>query len=129
MYKVIYDINTNRVDQIIEVTPKLVNVSVDGGNLAIAEVKNVPVASENESLYYIDGKVTAQKDSEKVQAITLARIQAQIAEKKALLLKYREDVEQVDLFGMERADYEEKKAACRTLVEELRVLEKNLTKR
>lgn len=129
MYKVIYDINTNRVGQIIEVTPKLVNVSVDGGNLAIAEVKNVPVASENESLYYIDGKVIAQKDSEKVQAITLARIQAQIAEKKALLLKYREDVEQVDLFGMKREDYEEKKAACRTLVEELRVLEKNLTKR
>ena len=124
MYKVIYDINTNRVDQIIEVTPKLVNVSVDGGNLAIAEVNNVPVASENESLYYIDGKVVAQKDSEKVQAITLARIQAQIAEKKALLLKYREDVEQVDLFGMEREDYEEKKAACRTLVEELRALEK-----
>lgn len=124
MYKVIYDINTNRVDQIIEVTPKLVNVSVDGGNLAIAEVKNVPVASENESLYYIDGEVIAQKDSEKVQAITLARIQAQIAEKKALLLKYREDVEQVDLFGMEREDYEEKKAACRTLVEELRALEK-----
>ena len=124
MYKVIYDINTNRVDQIIEVTPKLVNVSVDGGNLAIAEVKNVPVTSENESLYYIDGKVVAQKDSEKVQAITLARIQAQIAEKKALLLKYREDVEQVDLFGMEREDYEEKKAACRTLVEELRALEK-----
>ena len=124
MYKVIYDINTNRVDQIIEVTPKLVNVSVDGGNLAIAEVKNVPVASENESLYYIDGKVIAQKDSEKVQAITFARIQAQIAEKKALLLKYREDVEQVDLFGMEREDYEEKKAACRTLVEELRALEK-----
>lgn len=124
MYKVVYDINTNRVDQIIEVTPKLVNVSVDGGNLAIAEVKNVPVASENESLYYIDGKVIAQKDSEKVQAITLARIQAQIAEKKALLLKYREDVEQVDLFGMEREDYEEKKAACSTLVEELRALEK-----
>ena len=124
MYKVIYDINTNRVDQIIEVTPKLVNVSVDGGNLAIAEVKNVPVTSENESLYYIDGEIIAQKDSEKVQAITFARIQAQIAEKKALLLKYREDVEQVDLFGMERADYEEKKAACRKLVEELRALEK-----
>ena len=87
-------------------------------------MKNVPVASENESLYYIDGEVLAQKDSEKVQAITLARIQAQIAEKKALLLKYREDVEQVDLFGMEREDYEEKKAACRTLVEELRALEK-----
>ena len=46
------------------------------------------------------------------------------APKKALLLKYREDVEQVDLFGMKREDYEEKKAACRTLVEELRALEK-----
>ena len=124
MYKVIYDINTNRVDQVIEVTPKFVNVSVDGGDLAIAEAKNVPVASENESLYYIDGEVIVQKDGGKVQAITLARIQAQIAEKKALLLKYREDVEQVDLFGMEREDYEEKKAACRTLVEELRALEK-----
>lgn len=49
-----------------------------------------------------------------------------IAEKKALLNKYREDVEQVDLFGMERADYAEKKLACKTLVEELRVLEKNV---
>ena len=49
-----------------------------------------------------------------------------IKEKKALLNKYREDVEQVDLFGMERADYEEKKIACRTLVEELRVLERQL---
>ena len=47
-----------------------------------------------------------------------------IAEKKALLNKYREDVEQVDLFGMERADYAEKKLTCKTLVEELRVLEK-----
>ena len=49
-----------------------------------------------------------------------------IAEKKALLNKYREDVEQVDLFGMERDDYAEKKLACKTLVEELRVLEKNV---
>lgn len=47
-----------------------------------------------------------------------------IAEKKALLNKYREDVEQVDLFGMEREDYAEKKLVCKTLVEELRVLEK-----
>ena len=50
-----------------------------------------------------------------------------IAEKKALLNKYREDVEQVDLFGMERADYAEKKLACKTLVEELRALENNQT--
>ena len=48
-----------------------------------------------------------------------------IQEKKALLNKYREDVEQVDLFGMERADYEEKKELCKQLVYELRELEKN----
>lgn len=51
-----------------------------------------------------------------------------IREKKALLNKYREDVEQVDLFGMERTDYEEKKALCRQLVEELRELERELKK-
>ena len=48
-----------------------------------------------------------------------------IQEKKALLNKYREDVEQVDLFGMERADYAEKKELCKQLVYELRELEKN----
>ena len=46
-----------------------------------------------------------------------------IQEKKALLNKYREDVEQVDLFGMERADYVEKKELCKQLVYELRELE------
>ena len=46
-----------------------------------------------------------------------------IREKKALLNKYREDVEQVDLFGMERADYDEKKELCKQLVFELRELE------
>ena len=46
-----------------------------------------------------------------------------IQEKKALLNKYREDVEQVDLFGMERADYVEKKELCKQLVYELREME------
>ena len=48
-----------------------------------------------------------------------------IREKKALLNKYREDVEQVDLFGMVRDDYSEKKELCKQLVYELRELEKN----
>lgn len=47
-----------------------------------------------------------------------------ISQKKALLIKYREDVEQVDLFGMERDDYAEKKALCCKLVMELRELER-----
>jgi hypothetical protein len=53
---------------------------------------------------------------------------SEISKKKAILEKYKEDVEQVELFGMERADYEEKKEACRQLILELRKLEKNLTK-
>ena len=49
-----------------------------------------------------------------------------IREKKALLNKYREDVEQVDLFGMVRDDYSEKKELCKQLVYELRELEAQL---
>lgn len=50
-----------------------------------------------------------------------ARIQ--ISDKKAMLEKYKEDVEQVELFGMERDDYEEKKKVCVNLILELRSLE------
>lgn len=54
-----------------------------------------------------------------------AELAKTIREKKALLNKYREDVEQVDLFGMVRDDYSEKKELCKQLVYELRELEKN----
>lgn len=53
-----------------------------------------------------------------------AELAKTIREKKALLNKYREDVEQVDLFGMVRDDYAEKKELCKQLVYELRELEK-----
>lgn len=53
-----------------------------------------------------------------------AELAKTIREKKALLNKYREDVEQVDLFGMVRDDYEEKKELCKQLIYELRELEK-----
>ena len=52
-----------------------------------------------------------------------AELAKTIREKKALLNKYREDVEQVDLFGMVRDDYAEKKELCKQLVYELRELE------
>ena len=44
------------------------------------------------------------------------------------LQKYKEDVEQVELFGMERSDYEEKKKACADIIQELRKLGKKLKK-
>lgn len=51
---------------------------------------------------------------------------AEISQKKEMLEKYKEDVEQVELFGMERADYESKKKICADIVIELRELEKQL---
>lgn len=49
-----------------------------------------------------------------------------IAELKKQIAKFKEDVEQVELFGMGRADYEEKKAQCIQIIEELRILERQL---
>ena len=54
------------------------------------------------------------------------KLLSQIKMKKLELQKYKEDVEQVELFGMQRADYEEKKALCVQIIEELRVLEAQL---
>lgn len=50
--------------------------------------------------------------------------QIEIQDLKRTLEKYKEDVEQVELFGMERADYEEKKRLCAEMIIELRKLEK-----
>lgn len=50
-----------------------------------------------------------------------------IADLKQELSKLKEDVEQVDLFGMTRTDYEEKKARCREIITELRTLESQIS--
>jgi len=50
----------------------------------------------------------------------------QITVKKRLLQKYKEDIEQVELFGMQREDYEQKKELCKNIIVELRQLEKQL---
>ena len=52
--------------------------------------------------------------------------QQHIGELKQILAKYKEDVEQVELFDMERADYADKKKACADIILQLRELEKNL---
>lgn len=99
----------------------------DETRFATINVETVPTFdAKTQSLFVVDGQLIAQADADKATAIEKQAKRAVIAQKKALLLKYREDVEQVDLFGMERADYTEKKATCKTLVEELRELEKEL---
>lgn len=49
-----------------------------------------------------------------------------ILDLKQKLAKYKEDVEQVELFDMERSDYEQKKQMCANIILELRQLEKNV---
>ena len=52
----------------------------------------------------------------------LARIE--IGKLKQELAKWKEDVEQVELFGMTRTDYERKKTRCAEIIVQLRELEK-----
>ncbi len=46
-----------------------------------------------------------------------------ISNLKSQLQKYKYDIEQVELFGMQRDDYEQKKELCRQIVLKLRQLE------
>ena len=54
------------------------------------------------------------------------QIYVKIQDLKLELSKYKEDVEQVELFGMERTDYEYKKQKCKEIINELRELTKSL---
>ena len=124
MNKVLFYKKNNRVFRIY---PSNNTVYYDKKTWDEIIVDNVPaLGGENHSLYVENGKVVSKIDTDKVVRLERETLLALIAKKKALLVKYREDVEQVDLFGMERADYAKKKAACKTLVEELRALEKEL---
>lgn len=127
MYKIVFNKVTKKVKTVVKITEKLKKVGYNKEKYDLAEVETVPrVNAATETLYCIDGQLVIRTDEAKISAIARYETQQLIAKKKALLVKYREDVEQVDLFGMERADYAEKKAACKTLVEELRALEKEL---
>ena len=66
------------------------------------------------------------KNGELVDNTSSINARARIKELKEQIAKFKEDVEQVELFGMERADYEEKKAQCVAIIEELRQLEAQL---
>lgn len=54
----------------------------------------------------------------------LREILSKISKLKRELEKYKQDVEQVELFGMERTDYATKKARCVEIILKLRELEK-----
>lgn len=75
--------------------------------------------SNGKELKVIDGKVVAVERTVTEEEKKVNRI----AELKQELAKWKEDVEQVELFGMQRNDYEEKKKRCAEIILELRELE------
>ena len=84
------------------------------------ETKNemIAITRPSEDVEKIKAKISEEKEkNEKI---------AKIAEIKKILEKYKEDVEQVELFGMERTDYAEKKELCKNMILQLRELERGL---
>lgn len=59
-------------------------------------------------------------------AYQIDQMRQEIHELKAEIIKNKEDVEQVELFGMERSDYAKKKARCVEIILRLRELEARL---
>ena len=66
------------------------------------------------------------EEERQAQFERVKNLQNQIQELKQQLQKYKEDVEQVELFDMEREDYEEKKSRCVEIIERLREFENQL---
>lgn len=77
-------------------------------------------------------ELPADSDGRRFQIIEIPepsakeKAETEILQIKEILEKYKEDVEQVELFGMTRTDYEEKKKACADMILRLRELEKQI---
>lgn len=80
----------------------------------VAGIKARPAYDEYEDILYL------------VPLTQTESIYYKITNLKQKLAKYKEDVEQVELFDMERSDYEQKKQMCANIILELRQLEKNV---
>lgn len=57
------------------------------------------------------------------KAYQIGQINDEICELKQEIIKIKEDVEQVELFGMDRDDYQDKKERCVEIIQRLRLLE------
>ena len=67
---------------------------------------------------FINGEFDLDKWTERTGYVSIA-----ITILKIQLERYKEDVEQVELFDMERDDYEQKKQLCKSLIIKIRGLE------
>lgn len=108
--------------------PYIVNVEVldEKTKEPIIDKETGKIKTIEETRYrdYLTCDLEAVENPNKERIIQLQETKKLIQEKKKLLEKYKYDIQQVDLFGMERTDYEEKKSLCVQLVLELRELEK-----
>lgn len=71
----------------------------------------------------VDGKLEEQVYNQ--SEVDKSLIEEEISNLKQEIAKAKEDVEQVELFGMERQDYEQKKQRCVEIINRLRILEKD----
>ena len=72
----------------------------------------------------VDGKVVKQVYDKQDFQISETELERQSLKQE--LQRIKEDIEQVELFGMERSDYTQKKTRCIEIIERLRVLEQRL---
>lgn len=91
-----------------------------GVEMSLEEFDALMVAQNNgKQLKVIDGKVVAVDYAPTQEEIK----RSQIEQLKKQLIEYKYDIEQVELFDMERNDYEQKKQMCRDIILQLRELE------
>lgn len=92
-----------------------------GIEMSLEEFDALMVAQNNgKQLKVTDGKVIAV-DYEPTQEEVK---RSQIEQLKKQLIEYKYDIEQVELFDMQRDDYNEKKQMCVNIILQLRELEK-----
>ena len=76
--------------------------------LPLMEDKPIVEITDQQYIDLLNGKLRVE-NGKLVDNSQKKYAEQRIQELKTLLNKYKEDVEQVELFGMERTDYEEKK--------------------
>ena len=84
------------------------------------QIKVVDVAykpAKPETYEYEDIEVYVPYSDKELAQIEIGKLKQELA-------KWKEDVEQVELFGMVRTDYEQKKNRCTEIIVQLRKLEK-----
>lgn len=98
----------------VEWTPPAASLEVKGYVYDDVAQAMQPVMRSADEIANIKARQEKFEEKQKMRRV--------ITDMKRMLKKYKEDVEQVELFGMERTDYEDKKKQCRYIILQLRKL-------